>query len=138
MDKETRHLIKNCAITNDDCRNSIPLNGLIHRIVELNATDKNFGADCYRAKLHNCTLVLTPKVLLSEKTWEILWKVQNFNVFNNNNDPHGEHDFGIVEVDKESYNFKFDYFQDETLQYAADNHLLKAYRVLTILHSTEY
>ena len=138
MDKTTRHLIKNCAITNDDCRNGIPLNGLIHRIVELNATDKNFGADCYRAKLFNCTLTLTPKVLLSEKTWEILWKVQNFTAFNNDNNPHGERDFGIVEVDGESYHFKFDYFQDDTLQYAAENHLIEAYRVLTIYHSLEH
>ena len=83
-------------------------------------------------------MVLTTKVHLSKKPWEILWKVQNFNVFNNSNNPHGEHDFGIVEVEGESYHFKFDYFEDETLQYAAENHLIEAYRVLTILHSTEY
>ena len=138
MDKTTKHLIKNCGIINDDCRESIPLNGLIHRIVELNAIAKDFGTVFYRAKLHNCTLVLTPKILLSEKTWEILWKIQNFNVFNNDNNPYGEHDFGIIEVDGESYHFKFDYFQDETLQYTPENYLIEAYRVLTILHLSEY
>ena len=138
MDQTTRHLIKNCGIINDDLRKSIPVNGLVHKIVEKNSTGNSFGTDFLRIKLHNFFLVLTTKVHLSKKPWEILWKVQNFNVFNNSNNPHGERDFGIVEVDKESYHFKFDYFEDETLQYAAENHLIEAYRVLTILHSTEY
>src|SRR4051794_34990266 len=36
--------------------------------------------------------------------------------FNEDSDPHGEHDFGVVEIDGHEVMFKIDYF-DKTLNY---------------------
>ena len=70
---------------------------------------------------------------------KIISKVQKFNEFNLKNDPHGEHDFGIVqEGDVEAY-WKIDYY-DKTLTYGSENPADESIttRVLTILLPIEY
>ena len=62
-----------------------------------------------------------------------------FSDFNPDNDPHQEHDFGMVEVDGQKVFFKFDYF-DNGLQMHSPDVLNRAVtrRVLTIMLAEEY
>jgi type I restriction enzyme, R subunit len=66
-------------------------------------------------------------------------RVRNFNEFTEDNDPHGEHDFGAIELDGEMYFWKFDYF-DPSMEYGSDDPSdpTKTTRVLTIMHRSEY
>ena len=40
----------------------------------------------------------------------VLLAVQSFSNFTKDNDPHGEHDFGSIEIEGETYFFKVDYY----------------------------
>jgi Protein of unknown function (DUF3768) len=42
---------------------------------------------------------------------EVLERVRTFTDFNAGNDPYGEHDFGVVDVQDERYFFKIDYYE---------------------------
>ena len=65
--------------------------------------------------------------------------VRTFNRFDEDNDPYGEHDFGIVTVDGAKCYWKIDYY-DQYLHSgskdASDPH--KTRRVLTIMLAEEY
>lgn len=68
-------------------------------------------------------------------------KVQNFDAFNEDNDPYGEHDFGSVQVLGEKYFWKIDYFEDATCEFGFDFQTAdkdEAFRVLTIMKADEY
>lgn len=41
---------------------------------------------------------------------KVVSAVRAFDTFTEDNDPHNEHDFGIVEVDGQSFNWKIDYY----------------------------
>ena len=59
--------------------------------------------------------------------------------FSEDNDPHGEHDFGSFEVDGENYFFKLDYYSPDMeggSEDPADPE--KTTRVLTIMRADEY
>ena len=61
------------------------------------------------------------------------------NDFNENNDPHGEHDFIIIHHEGKSIYAKFDYY-DRSLEYGSPDptDLSKTRRVLTIMLASEY
>jgi hypothetical protein len=40
----------------------------------------------------------------------VLLKVKNFSAFDEDNDPHGEHDFGSFEIGGETFFWKIDYY----------------------------
>jgi hypothetical protein len=65
--------------------------------------------------------------------------VQSFSNFTKDNDPHGEHDFGAIELEGERYFFKLDYY-DVDMHYGsespADPNVTT--RVLTIMRADEY
>jgi hypothetical protein len=65
--------------------------------------------------------------------------VRNYRDFGPDNDPYGEHDFGMFELDGETLNWKIDYY-DRELRYGADDpsDAEKTRRVLTILLAEEY
>ena len=65
--------------------------------------------------------------------------VHEFADFTPDNDPWGEHDFGIFELDGERLNWKIDYYDAAFLFGSEDptDHL-KTRRVLTILLAEEY
>ncbi|SRR5258708_10197393 len=69
----------------------------------------------------------------------ILLEVAAFTDFNGDNDPHGEHDCGVLSVNGLSIAFKIDYF-DRTLTYRsadpADPSL--TVRIMTVMLSHEY
>lgn len=70
---------------------------------------------------------------------ELLHEVQQFNEFAPANDPYGEHDFGRVIVNGQSYFFKIDYY-DNDLQYQSSDpaDATVTTRVLTIMREDEY
>lgn len=94
---------------------------------------------CRRALVSNakCKIMLTPGVNESEHRQDILEAVRSFDAFTADNNPHGENDFGSVEVGGEKYFFKFDYY-DTDLEYGVDPLEEEPVRVLTIMHSSEY
>lgn len=65
--------------------------------------------------------------------------VRAFDTFTDNNDPHGEHDFGSVEVEGERVLWKIDYY-DETMMYGSDDPAdpSRTTRVLTVMLGEEY
>ncbi len=93
------------------------------------------------------TTWLTGKVLmtcgvqsLAETTQSrVVEAVQSFTAFTADNDPHGEHDFGVVTVDGCKVFWKIDYY-DLTLQYGSEDPANPAVtkRVLTIMLAEEY
>lgn len=65
--------------------------------------------------------------------------VRDFADFTEDNDPHGEHDFGIFEIDGITLNWKIDNY-DNALEYGSPDPADPAVtrRVLTILLAEEY
>jgi len=86
-------------------------------------------------------VICTSGVFSSGKYEQIINEVRNFNNFNEDNDPYGEHDFGKVTVDGEDYFFKIDYY-DPTVTCIfpspdkSDANVTR--RVMTIMKSEEY
>lgn len=77
---------------------------------------------------------------LSEELQAKLFRaVSEFDEFSEDNDPHGEHDFGRIMLAGKVFFWKVDYF-DNTLRFGADdpsdNH--NTTRVLTIMLASEY
>ena len=65
--------------------------------------------------------------------------VRSFDCFERSNDPHGEHDFGSVEIDGAKFFFKIDYYDLAMSQHSVDASNLEAtIRVLTIMRVEEY
>jgi Protein of unknown function (DUF3768) len=77
--------------------------------------------------------------LTSEQQQELTRLVRVFNDFTEGNDPHGERDFGSVELNEEKYLWKIDYY-DLSYDYGSEDpsDLAQTRRVLTIMHSSEY
>lgn len=69
----------------------------------------------------------------------VLLSVKTFAAFTNDNDPHGEHDFGSFEVDGEAYFWKIDYY-DLECRYGSEDpaNPEQTTRVLTIMRAEEY
>ena len=67
-------------------------------------------------------------------------RVQAFNSFDRNNDPHGEHDFGAVEVDGSRCFWKIDYYASGDMDMGSEAPWDEAVtcRVLTIMLASEY
>jgi hypothetical protein len=69
----------------------------------------------------------------------VLAKVSSFNGFDDDNDPWGEHDFGSLEYEGQTFFWKIDYY-DPALKWGsedpADPH--KTVRVLTVMLADEY
>jgi hypothetical protein len=64
-------------------------------------------------------------------------KVENFNSFNENNDPYGEHDFGSLKFEGKKVFWKIDYY-DKSLGYWCDPLDKACRRVLTVMLAEEY
>jgi major membrane immunogen (membrane-anchored lipoprotein) len=109
--------------------------GLIRRqrIRELN--------DAFRASPIGGKIMLTQGVraLSDGDRATALVQVGTFSAFTPDNDPHGEHDFGAIEIGDEKLFWKIDYF-DPSYEFgsddAADPNVTR--RVLTIMLAEEY
>jgi len=69
----------------------------------------------------------------------VLRAIQTFDAFNEDNDPHGEHDFVSVEIDGVTYFAKVDYYAPGLEQGSEDpSDPTKTIRVMTIMLAAEY
>ena len=86
-------------------------------------------------------VVLTAGIaaLPPETVAAIVLAVQRFDGFSADNDPHGEHDFGLVEAAGERVMFKVDYYNPSLTLHSDDaaDPAVTA-RVLTIMLASEY
>lgn len=69
----------------------------------------------------------------------VVFQVQNFDDFNPDNDPHGEHDFGAVTIGNHKVFWKIDYY-DLKMEFGSDDPAdeSKTRRVMTIMLAEEY
>jgi hypothetical protein len=63
--------------------------------------------------------------------------VENFNSFNEDNDPHGEHDFGSLTFEGKKIFWKIDYY-DQDLKFWCDPLDKMCRRTLTIMLAEDY
>jgi Protein of unknown function (DUF3768) len=65
--------------------------------------------------------------------------VRTFDQFDSGNNPHGEHDFCLLEIDGESYSAKVHYY-DLEVRYGSEDPSdpTKTTRVLTIMRADQY
>jgi hypothetical protein len=66
----------------------------------------------------------------------VLLAVQSFNNFTKDNDPHGEHDFGSIEIEGETYFWKIDLYEEPEVKDSNGERIVN--RVLTIMLADEY
>lgn len=103
------------------------------RIRELN--------DAFRTTFRGGRIMMTPGVNETPDCVkaEILTKVANFKDFTDDNDPHGEHDFGSFDLVGRKFFWKIDYY-DRDLRYGSENPAdpEQTSRVLTIMLASEY
>ena len=97
--------------------------------------------DSFRRTFHGGRVCTTNGItLLPEDTKiRILDRVRSFEDFNEDNDPHGEHDFGSFSIDGMTIFFKIDYY-DQCCQAGSEDPSdpEKTTRVLTILRAEEW
>ena len=97
--------------------------------------------DAFRRTFCGGRVLVTAGVaaLADEAKAIVLRGVREFDAFDRDNDPHGEHDFGIIEHAGESYMWKIDYY-DLTCEGGSENPADPAVtnRVLTIMRADEY
>jgi hypothetical protein len=68
-----------------------------------------------------------------------MFAMRDFNAFTDDNDPHGEHDFGGFEVDGHKMFFKIDYYDRAMEMHSPDpSDPAVTTRVLTIMLAEEY
>ena len=67
---------------------------------------------------------------------QLLERVRRFGEFTKDNDPHGEHDFGTIDLAGQSYFFKVDLYEEPNVKDANGEPVVT--RVLTIMLANEY
>ena len=94
--------------------------------------------DNFRSTFVGGRVVITPGVreLPLDTNARVLLAVQSFSNFTKDNDPHGEHDFGAIELEGECYFFKLDLYEDPDVKDSDGEPLVN--RVLTIMLAEEY
>ena len=97
--------------------------------------------DWFRCTLEGGAVLLTAGIvaLSNETQARIIEAVRTFDDFTHDNDPHGEHDFGALDVEGERIFFKLDYFDLTGAMHSDDPaDPSKTERVLTIMLASEY
>ena len=97
--------------------------------------------DKFRCYSSGGRIVITAGVaaLGPENVARVCKEVAMFNTFSEDDDPYGEHDFGSLEIDGETFFWKIDYY-DLELEFGSEDPSDpgKTTRVLTIMRSEEY
>jgi hypothetical protein len=97
--------------------------------------------DRFTTTLIGGQVVLTQGILAlgDEQAAAALRMVKEFNVFTEDNDPYGEHDFGSFVLDKKTIYWKIDYY-DMNLEFRSEDpsNEAKTTRVLTVMLADEY
>jgi len=98
--------------------------------------------DLFRTTFLTGTVILTPGIrALPDAVWEeVITKVRTFDDFTEDNDPHGEHDFGtFTEPGAGKVFWKIDYYDRDYCNGSPDPADPKVTRrVLTIMLAEEY
>jgi hypothetical protein len=97
--------------------------------------------DNFRSTFTGGTVVMTQGVdgLPADTKARLLAAVRSFSNFTKDNDPHGEHDFGSIELGATTYFFKLDYYALDMEGGSEDPADPKqTTRVLTIMRADEY
>lgn len=98
--------------------------------------------DCFRRSLvFGGSIVLTNGVasLEGQRLGELMTMVRRFDAFTDDNDPHGEHDFGAIELGAVTYFWKIDYYDLSRTAHSPDPaNLAVTYRILTVMRADEY
>ena len=87
-----------------------------------------------------CILTTHGVAALGEEAVQaLLQQLQTYDQFNQDNDPYGEHDFGVLEYEGETLFWKIDYY-DQNLEYGSEDPAdpAKTCRVLTLMLASEY
>ena len=86
-----------------------------------------------------CVVTAGIHALAPDTQMIILARVGAFNTFTIDNDPYGEHEFGAFEMMGVGKVFwRIDYYEDDSMEWGAEEPATKAYRVLTIMLADEY
>lgn len=97
--------------------------------------------DAFRTSFIGGRVMLTAGVaaLPDQQKANVLSAVRQYADFNPDSDPHGEHDFGVFEVQGVKLFWKIDYY-DKAVEYGSDNpaDANVTTRVLTIMRREEY
>ena len=67
----------------------------------------------------------------------LMQSIRSFDKFNEDNDPHGEHDFGSLDWRGNKVFWKIDYY-DKDLRGWADPFTKECHRVMTVMLANEY
>ncbi|MGY3134584.1 hypothetical protein ACVWZM_005266 [Bradyrhizobium sp. USDA 4501] len=87
------------------------------------------------------TVLLTPGVtsLEPDRLAELLDAVRKFDGFTRDNDPHGERDFGSIDLNSDRFFFKIDYYDlNRTMGSPDPADPAVTERVMTIMRADEY
>ena len=95
--------------------------------------------DRARHSFIGCRVVVTRGVVALSQDQAIFALVQAFDDFTERNDPHGEHDFGVIEFQGQELFWKFDYYDIDLSMGSPDpTDVTVTVRVLTIMLAEEY
>ena len=74
-----------------------------------------------------------------DQLYQLMRAVQAFPAFDDGNDPYGEHDFGAVKLNGETYLWKIDAYADDLVHGSPDRADPDVtLRVLTLMRADEY
>ena len=114
----------------------------MNRVAPLSPTDRiRVLNDNFRSTFVGGHVLLTRSVaeLPLDVQARLVLAVQSFSNFTKDNDPHGEHDFGTIELDGDTYFFKLDYYNSNLTGGSEDPaDPEQTARVLTIMRADEY
>lgn len=111
------------------------------RSEQIAALNDDFRKHCAPPGTSSGKVVLTVGVnaLGGDAVIKVLGLVAAFNSFTPDNDPHNEHDFGVVEYDGERLFWKIDYY-DFVILYGSEDptDANRTTRILTVMLAEEY
>jgi hypothetical protein len=112
--------------------------GIKMRTIETVAAENNIFRMTLISSSRNRVVFSDMVAALDDETRErLITEVRGFNLWTEENDPHGEKDFGRVTLDGVDYFWKIDYL-DDNFEYGVDPLEVKPNRVLTIMRACEY
>ena len=113
---------------------------------KIRAINDAMRGELFTPKGGMCTVTRGIHNLPADAKARVLLAVKTYNDFNADNDPHGEHDFGVVELAGIPKVFwKIDYYENAKMDFNPDStfgekaeDFINAYRLLTIMLADEY
>lgn len=100
---------------------------------------RNLNDAFRKAMARDVYLTAGVAALPAEIQTEAIWRVKTFDDFNEDNDPHAEHDFGAFDIEGQKFFWKIDCY-DLNREFGSEDPAdeVKTRRVLTILLAEEY